>query len=898
MSTMNLDAAFSPKSVALIGASERPGRLGTLVLANILAGGFNGVTYAVNPKYDTLSGQKCYRKVSDLPAIPDLFVIATPASTIPGLIEDIGQFGGKAAVIITAGIGEADGLKARMLQAAGKYGVRIIGPNTIGILIPTMKLNASFTHIPARSGSLALLSQSGAIVSSVVDWAEAEDVGFSHIVSLGDMADVDVSDCLNMLANDTGTSAILMYLESLSHGRKFMSAARAAARMKPIIAVKPGRHEATARAALTHTGALAGADGVTEAALRRSGIIRVRDLEDLFSAAAIAARFKPLERGRVAIITNGGGAGVLAVDHLLDRGIELAQLSSETISSLDAKLPANWSRSNPIDIIGDATPDRYEEAIGAAAADPRVDALLVMNCPTALASPRDAAQHVADLTTGGYINGKPLLATWLGEYTAEPARDVLTGKGLASLETPAQAAEAVSLLVRWNRLGQQLQRVPTTFETLHADRATAAAIIQAAGKSGRTMLTEPEAKGVLRAYGILVPVTVRVKDIGAVESAAAQLLTQSRAVAVKMMSETLTHKSDLGGVVLNCQSPAAASEAARTIVESLRSRGLEEQLQGFTVQEMIVRPEAEELIIGVHLDPVFGPVLLFGAGGIAVEVTKDTTMELLPVDDILAEDMIDRTRISALLKGFRNRPAADRASLVKAMKAVSQLVIDCPAIKALDINPILADHNGIVALDARIELDLAQLGTPLPNPLLSIRPYPQEWSTEVRLDQASVLIRPAKPVDAELCDEFFRKMASVAEGAPASDRAPGVTGRGLQFDYDREIVFLALAHPQGELVGLAQYVADPDGEAAEFSLVLRDADWERELGKALMQRLIDFARSRCTRQLCGTVEANNQRMIAIYRDLGFRLDMPADGPGPIRLSLDTSAAPPAPPLPG
>ena len=394
MTIRNLDRAFSPRSVALIGASQRPGSLGALILSNIVSGGFAGAIFPVNPKYRDLSGRACFARVGDLPAVPDLCVIATPAQTVPGLIEEIGQFGGRAVVVISSGIGSKDQLRQRMLEAAGRHGVRIIGPNTIGLLAPLVALNASFAHIPARAGSLALLSQSGAIVSSIIDWAESEAIGFSQIVSLGDMVDVDVGDCLNMLATDPKTSAILMYLESIPNARKFMSAARAAARLKPVIAVRPGRHEQAARAAQTHTGALAGADAVVDAALRRAGIIRVNDLEDLFSAAEITARFKPVERGRVAIVTNGGGAGVLAIDHLIDQGCELADLSPQTLAALDAVLPAHWSHANPVDIIGDAPPERYLAALRLVADDPGVDVVLVMNCPTALASPIAAARRL------------------------------------------------------------------------------------------------------------------------------------------------------------------------------------------------------------------------------------------------------------------------------------------------------------------------------------------------------------------------------------------------------------------------------------------------------------------------------------------------------------------------
>lgn len=890
MTIRHLDRAFAPRSVALIGASERRGSLGTLVLSNILSGRFEGEVYAVNPKYRILSGRPCFSSVRDLPTVPDLCIIATPPATIPAIVDEIGQAGGHAVVIITAGLGDKDDLRQRMLEAAGRHGLRIIGPNTIGILAPRLGLNASFSHLHARPGSLALLSQSGAIVSSVIDWAEAEGVGFSQIVSLGDMADVDVGDCLNMLALDPDSTAILMYLESIPDGRKFMSAARAAARIKPVIAVKPGRHAEAARAAQTHTGALAGADAVVDAALRRAGIIRVNDLEDLFSAAEITARFKPLESARVAIITNGGGAGVLAVDHLLDHDCRLADLSPDTLAALDKVLPPTWSRANPVDIIGDAPPERYVEAVRMVAADVNVDALLVMNCPTALAEPLAAARALAAITDKGHLNGKPVLATWLGEYAATPARQALNAAGIASLDTPRKAAEGLNLLMRWRQLGTQLQRVPETFETLHVDRAAAEQVLDAAMDAGRSMLTEPEAKAVLAAYGIAVPRTILATDIAAVRVAAEDLLRTGGKVAVKMVSGTLTHKSDIGGVVLDIASVSGAGEAAKAIVERLEEKKLERQLEGFAVQQMIHRPKAQELLVGVATDPVFGPVLMFGAGGTAVEVLHDTTMELLPVDDILADDMIGRTRISRLLAGYRDRAPADRRSLIKVLKSVSQLLIDHPRIKALDINPLIADETGVMALDARIELDPTRKAIAAPNPALVIRPYPFGWSTSLNANGRDYQIRPIRPVDAALYPDFLAHVTQDDLRQRFLTSLPGLSHETLvrltQLDYDRDIAFVALASPGGDLAGIARYAADPDHRRAEFGLLVRSDLQGNGLGAGLLSRLIDYARAQGIDELFGVILRDNLAMLALCRKFGFTFeDVPASEPAKACLRL-------------
>ncbi|HEV7275925.1 MAG TPA: bifunctional acetate--CoA ligase family protein/GNAT family N-acetyltransferase [Devosiaceae bacterium] len=893
MSIRNLEAAFAPKSLALVGASEREGSVGTVILRNILDGGYDGAFYPVNPKYEELAGRRCYPSVRELPEPPDLCVIVTPPHTVPDLVGDIGSRGGKSAVVITAGIGDEEDLRERMLAAARPHLLRIIGPNTIGMLAPRLSLNASFTHVAARPGSLALVSQSGAIVSSIIDWAVAEDVGFSQVLSLGDMADVDVGDCLNMLAADPKTSAVLMYLEAIPHGRKFMSAARSAARVKPVILVKPGKHEATARAAQTHTGALAGADAVVDAALRRAGIIRVDDLEDLFSAAEITARFRPLQRGRVAIVTNGGGAGVLAVDHILDRHCTMAQLADETIAALDRVLPPTWSRANPIDIIGDAPPERYRAAVLAAAEDPGVDAILVMNCPTALASPKAAAEAVASLATHGLVNRKPVLATWLGAFAAREARDILNAAGIASLDTPTRAADAIRLLTQWAQLQAKLQRVPESHGKLRVDPDAARQIMERAGAEGRSMLTEPEAKGVLAAYGVAVPGARTVDSVAGVAAAAADILSSSRQVAVKLLSRSITHKSDIGGVVLGLGSPEAAQAAAQQIHDRVAATGQEAAIDGFSVQEMVRRPRAQDLIIGVSSDPVFGPVLMFGSGGVAVEVVRDTTMELLPVDDVLAADMIDRTRVGALLAGYRDRPPADRAAIVAALKAVSQLLIDFPAITAIDINPLLADTDGVVALDARIEIDSSRLAVPGPNPAMAILPYPSGWERLLEVGGQAFRIRPIRPVDAELYPQFLKRITPEDMRRrfliPTRNLSADLIVRLTQLDYDRDIAFIALAEPEGELAGIVRYSADPDHVRAEFGILVRSDLQGIGLGSGLMRCLIDYARQNQVAVLEGQVLRDNSAMLSLCRELGFTITSDPEQPTVMLVRLPLTA---------
>ncbi|WP_417309410.1 GNAT family N-acetyltransferase [Devosia sp.] len=886
MTLRNLDLAFRPRSVAVIGASTRAGAVGHVVMRNIIDGGFTGPAYPVNPKYAEVHGLPCYRRIADLPAAPDLAVIMTPPATVPGIIAELGAVGCKAAVVITAGIsGE---LRQQMLDAARPHLLRIIGPNTIGLLAPTVSLNASFVHLTPLRGRLGLISQSGAIVSSLVDWAVAESIGFSQLLSLGDMTDVDVGDCLDMLAADPETSAILIYLESITEARKFMSAARAASRVKPVIAVKPGRHQEAAQAAQTHTGALAGADRVVEAALRRAGVIRVDDLEDLFNAAEITARFKPLHSGRTAIVTNGGGAGVLAVDHLIDEHATMAELAPETIAALDKVLPGAWSRANPVDIIGDAPPERYCAAIEAVAADPGVDALLVMNCPTALASSRDAAEGVAALATKGLVNGKPMLTCWLGKQHADGARDLFHSHGIASFDTPIQAARAVALLTKWSKLRASLQRVPAIRPDFHVDRAAARKMIDVAAEDHRTLLTEPEAKAVLAAYGIPVPETLSCRDEAEVSAAATELLSEHKAVVLKLLSRTITHKSDVGGVVLNLATPAAAAEAATKMRDAILAADPDAQIDGFTVQPMIRRPHAQELIAGLSVDPVFGPTILFGAGGTSVEVVDDTATGLVPLDTVLAGELINRTRVGKLLAGYRDVKPANRRAILRSLVSLSQLAIDCPAITGIDINPLLADEDGVVALDARIEIDPARVGQTGLRADLAIRPYPSEAEAHVSPGGRDVLIRPIRPYDSRLYPDFMartnREDLRLRFLSAITNLTDDMMVRFTQLDYDREMAFIAVDEATDELMGMARYSADPDRIKAEFGVLVRSDLKGIGLGATLLQHLIDHARTEGIGALEGIVLRENARMLRLAHELGFIEDR-ADEPGLVRVVL-------------
>lgn len=884
MTIRNLHFAAHPKSVAVVGASPREGSVGHVVLRNIVEGGFEGAVWPVNPKYGELAGLPCYGNASDLPEAPDLAVIVTPPATVPGIIAELGEKGTRTAVVITAGLTRENGLRQAMLDAAKPYLFRIIGPNTVGLMVPPAKLNAGFAHVAAQPGGLALLSQSGAIATSLIDWAADKQIGFSQIVSLGDMADVDVADYLDMLTGDRGTKAILLYLESIPNPRKFMSAARAAARIKPVIAIKPGRHEQAAKAAATHTGALSGADRVVDAALSRAGILRVHGLAELFDAAETTARFRPLERSRVGIVTNGGGAGVLAVDQLIDCKGELADLTPATIGRLDACLPRTWSRANPVDIIGDAPAERYSAAVTAVADDPGTDALLVMNCPTGLASPSDAAAAVAALATDGKINGKPVLACWLGEHAARQGRTILQQAKVASFDTPSDAARAVSYLGDWSRAQQALMRVPSSrSEDVAGDRDAVLDIFRQAAREGRRMLTEPEAKAAIAAYGIEVPETVVARSPAEARRAAARLLSQSGKVVVKLLSKAISHKSDIGGVVLNITSAAATEEAAAAIKSRVAKYAPDTEVEGFAVQPMIVRNQAQELILGMSRDPIFGPVILFGAGGVAVEVMDDTAIALPPLDDVLAGDLIDRTRIGRLLAGFRDRKAADRAAISRALNGISQMVVDFPCIVGMDINPLVADADGAVALDARIEIEPADIDKPGPNPDLAIRPYPAEWQRDFTTDGLTFHIRPIKPADVMLYPAFFEKVSAedirLRFLAPRKSFSDGMLKRLTQLDYDREMAFVALESDTGALAGIGRLSSDPDRATAEYGLLVRTDLQGHGLGWALLKQIIDYAKAEDIGRIDGMILSENEKMLGMAREFGFEVHHHPDEAG-------------------
>lgn len=877
MSVRNLDSLLSPRSVALIGASPKPASMGETVLKRLKAAGFEGDIHLVNPNHSEIAGQPCFPSVKSLPSAPDLGVIVTPPQTVPAIIQELGEIGTRAAVVITAGIDDNNGLRQQMLDAAKPYCLRILGPNCVGLQVPGVGLDASFAHLTARKGKLALLSQSGAIIVSMLDWAEPRQIGFSIAASLGDMADVDLGDLLDYLAGDIGTQAILMYVEQVTDAQKFMSAARSAARSKPVIAVKVGRTSEAARAAASHTGAMAGQDSVYDTAFRRAGILRVDDLDDLFSAAEALARHKPLKSDRLAILTNGGGAGVLAADALAGTGGRFAELSKQTVSSLNKVLPPTWSHGNPVDIIGDAGQERYAVALAALLEDPGVDAVLVMNCPTALVTPAQIAETVVEVQQKSNSNGiprKPLLACWLGEATARLGAEKLASAGIPVYRTPAQAIRGFSYLARHAKAQSLLMRTPPSLpEDFEPDRQAARSALDAALGSGRRLLNEPEAKAVLKAYGIPTVETLTAATSQEAADIAAAMLKSASAVVLKILSPDITHKSDVGGVRLNIATAAEAKSAAEAMIEQARAIVPDARIEGVVVQPMIHRPQAHELILGLADDAVFGPVVLFGAGGTSVEAVHDKAVALPPLDLTLARDLIEETRIARLLKGYRNRPPADLDATALALVRLSQLAADMPEIRELDINPLLADETGVVALDARIAVEQAETVAPGGNPRFALRPYPSSWRRTVSIQDRELRIRPIRPDDEKLYAGFLAKLTPEdlrfrffgTMLKPTHEQI----ARFTQIDYARAMAFVAIDQAAGDLVGVARLAANPDRTEAEFAVVVRSDRQNQGIGWTLMTTLIEYAREESIGALYGDVLRWNTGMLRLCKSLGF-----------------------------
>ncbi len=891
MSIRHLDALFAPASVAVFGASERPGRVGATVWRN-LHGHFPGRLYPVNPKHRHIGGAKAYASVKALPEAPDLAVICTPADTVPGLIAELGARGTRAAVVVTAGLDKAT--RQAMLDAARVHTLRILGPNCIGLLVPHLGLNASFAHIGAQPGELAFVSQSGALVTAMLDWAAARGIGFSHFVSLGEHADVDFGDMLDFLGSDPKTRAILLYIESIDESRKFMSAARAAARNKPVIVVKAGRSAAGQAAAASHTGALAGSDAVFDAAIARAGMLRVLTLPDLFLAAETLARFRDGPSERLIVLTNGGGAGVLAADEAAAQGVPLAPLDADMLARLDAVLPANWSRANPVDIIGDAPAGRYVAALEALAHD-RASAVLFIHAPTAIVPSAEIAQAVLPQVKAA---PRRVLGSWVGETAVAQARQTFRDAGVPDYPTPEDAVRAFGFLRTYREHQEELLQTPPARDAQRAmDLPAIRTITEQVLSEGREILTEPEAKALLAAAGLpMVP--TRVVGPSADEAvAAADALGYP--VVLKILSHAISHKSDVGGVRLAIASAAELRQVCTDMLQRVRRLRPDADVQGFTVQPMIKRRHAHELIVGASVDRLFGPVILFGAGGTAVEVLADRALALPPLNTPLALAQMARTRVHKLLQGFRDWPATDSDAIAQVLVGVSQLLAEVPEIAELDINPLLANNEGVIALDARVRVSAAR---PAGAANFAIQPYPVELVEAVDWRGQPITLRPIRPEDEAQHLAFLQQLdpedirLRVFHSRRSIEHSE--LARLTQIDYAREMAFVAtraLAGGGEETLGTVRAAIDPDNHEAEFGIIVRSDLKGGGLGRRLMRKLIGHLRARGTQRLVGTVLRENAGMLELARALGFQEQTsPADPGDPnlrqVRLELQTPAA--------
>jgi acetyltransferase len=871
-----LQPMLAPQSVALVGASEREGSLGLIVYRNLSQAGLRGALYAVNPKHRRIFGQPAYASLSGLPQPPELAVVATPAHTVPAIVEDAGASGVKAVLVLSSGFGETGergrALQEQMLAAARRHGVRVLGPNCLGIMRTDAGLNATFARTPARPGRLALLSQSGAICGAILDWAHAAEVGFTSVVSLGAAADVDFGEVLDFLVADPSTDAILMYVEGIRDARGAMSALRAAARVKPVVALKVGRYASGSKAASSHTGALVGSDAVFDAALRRSGTVRVKTYTQLFAAARILASKRSPEGERLAIVTNGGGPGVVAADSAAENGVPLAVLSAASVARLDEVLPAQWSRANPVDLIGDAPAERFREAAEAVLADAGVDALLAMYSPVAVTQPEEAARAVAQAAR---TSAKPVLAAWLGDANPSRSRVFLESQSIPNFSTPEDAVEAFSFLCAYRRNQAQLMEVPEALsrsgDEPPPDLGAARAIRDTALAQGRTVLSEQEAKALLSAFGLPVPPSLIVTSAQAAVAAACEI---GFPVVVKIVSPDLSHKSDVGGVRLGLQDADSVASAFEGMLRQVRSVRPGARIEGAVVQPMLRYEHSREVLVGVATDAVFGPVISFGTGGVAVEAIRDTAIALPPLNAVLARELIGRTRIARLLAGYRDVPAADLHALASLLEGVSRMVCALPWMKEMDLNPVLAHPGGVAIADARVVIDPARLEAPPRYAHMAIHPYPSELEGEIRLLEGTrVRVRPMRPEDAGLELRFVERLSERARYQRFMQHLPQLSPRMLarftQLDYDRELALVAIDPASGEFIAVGRFAPNADGTTAEFALVVADAWQGKGIGRQLLERLCEQAREARYRALYGYILDANRDMLELAAHLGF-----------------------------
>jgi acetyltransferase len=889
MSAENLDKIFRPKSIAVIGASDKTGSAGYRIFRNIIGSGWQGVVYPVHPTKESIQGVQAYTSITKVPKVVDLAVIATPAKIVPTVLEECGKKGVKGILIISAGFKEIGSkgvaLEEQLSDIRKKYNMRIVGPNCVGFILPYLNLNATFAGSMPEKGNIALISQSGAICGAILDWAAAAKVGFSAFASVGSMMDVDFGDLIDYFGMDFNTRSIVLYIESITDARKFMSAAKSFSRAKPVIVIKSGRYAEGAKAASSHTGALAGEDDIYDAAFRRAGIVRVKDIRDLFNCSSILAK-QPRPTGpNIAIVTNAGGPGVLATDSIIEKGGKLAPLSEETIKKLDAFLPAHWSKANPIDIIGDGDEERYQKAMEVCLEDDNIDGLLVLSVPQVMADPKKPADRIIDLSRK---TTKPILTSFIGEESVHYARQLLHRNNVPSYGSPDEAVEAYMHLYHYARRLELLYETPEELDIYHSEeyKNLVNKILNEAVQQKRDILSENESKAFLEMYGINTtkPVNAESED-----SAVKTAQDIGYPVVMKIWSPQISHKTEVGGVALNLNCEKDIRNAYQEMIKRAKKKRPDAKILGVTIQKMI-KNNGYELIIGSKKDPVFGSVILFGLGGVYTELFKDKSIGFPPLNQVLAHRIIERTKAYTLLKGFRNMPAVNIKKVEETLIKFSQLVIDHPEIKEIDINPLIVSDDELIAVDARIVID----NEPEKHPHLIISPYPKKYIKQTNLkDGREVTLRPIKPEDEYLWLDMFKNFSQETVRyrffRMIKDTPHEMRTRYCNIDYDREIGIVAETKKDGErkIIGVTRIIVEPSkNDEAEFALVVTDKYQRLGLGSTFLDYTFEIAKDKNVKKVKGIVLKDNIPMIKLCREKGFVFT--EGDPGEYKIEYDLS----------
>ncbi len=886
LGTLNLDKIFNPESIAVIGASDEEGTVGYTLTKNLTESKYDGKVYPVNIRKKEILGLKAYQFVEQLPEIADLAIIATPSKTVPDVVEQCGKAGIVGIIILSAGFkeigSEGKALEDKILQLQKKYNLRIIGPNCLGMIHPDLNLNATFTGKMPKSGNMAFISQSGALGSAILDWAIHENIGFSHFVSLGSMIDVAFGDLIDYFGTDPKTRSILMYIEGIVDARRFMSAARHFARTKPIIVVKAGKFAESAKAAASHTGSLTGEDLVYDAAFKRAGMVRVDEVNDLFNSAEVLGT-QPLPKGpNLAIITNAGGPGVMATDSLLTKGGRLARLSQKTMDELDSFLPHYWSRGNPVDILGDARAERFRKAVELCMDDENVDGVLIIYAPQAVADPAEIAQSIVDLWKAKQFHSKTILTCFMGYDEVEAADRIFSQNNIPRYSTPEEAVKAYMYMYQYERNLELLYETPEELPVdIISPKRPLAVIMRNAVAESRELLNEAEAKTFLEYYDIPVARSHVAQTPDEAVSVASRV---GYPVVAKILSPQIVHKSDAGGVVLDINDESELREEFDKITRRAREYAPDAEIQGVTIQHMVEKG-GQEVILGAKRDSLFGPVILFGMGGVGVEVFKDFAIGLPPLNQTLARRIMEETKVFQLLKGFRNMPPANIKQLEEIMVRFSQMLVDFPQLKEVDINPLLANESQVIALDARIVIDKERVFAKTePHQHLVISPYPKKYETLWKLrDGRTVLLRPIKPEDEPLWLEMFQSFSEESIRYRffqiIKDTPHEVRVRYCNIDYDREIAIVAELTEEGrrKILGVVRLIIEPDGRSGEIAFIVADPWQGLGLGTKMIEYVIEISKDKGLETIYGIMLPDNRRAIKVMKEMGFVIEYLDDG---------------------